>query len=132
MFKKYAVLASLLVALSLLTACDMFGGSSTIPEGGVKAKVTATVTESNISGTYVAMRGQDTMTLIVTGNSGRLTVQKADGSQESDTIELDVKAARLKIAGEEAEYTTTDNSITVSPKAKDYHYITETLTFAKQ
>lgn len=72
------------------------------------------------------------MTLIITGNSGRLTVQRPDGSQESDTIELNVDAAILKIASEEAAYTTTENSITVSPKAKDYHYITETLTFAKQ
>ena len=131
-FKKYVLISYLLLTLTFLTACDLLGLNSSPTPPGVKAKVTATISESNINGTYVLMQGDDSLTIIITGTTGQLTIQKADGSQESEKIELDTKTNILKVAGEEAAYTTTDQSLTVSPKAKDSRFFTETLTFAKQ
>ena len=123
--KKFTLSLASLASLSLLVACSpkeqaapsTQASTSTEVTTGQQAETTISSSTassvSNIDGTYKGQDEGDSITLVVTGNTGTWTEVEADGDQEIKKVTFEPENQRVFIGDDIKIYVAEENQIIV-------------------
>ena len=123
--KKFTLSLATLASLSLLVACSPIGQStpysqaSTSAEASISQKSETSASSStassvtNIDGTYKGQDESDSITLVVTGNTGTWTEVEADGDQEVKKVTFEPESQRVFIGDDIKIYVAEENQIII-------------------
>ena len=123
--KKFTLSLASLASLSLLVACSPkeqaapSTQASTSPEVTTAQSAETTVSSStassvtNIDGTYKGQDEGDSITLVVTGNSGTWTEVEADGDQEIKKVTFEPENHRVFIGDDIKVYVVDGNQMII-------------------
>ena len=123
--KKFTLSLAALVSLSFLVACSPKAQStpssqaSTSAEASINQKSETSASSStassvtNIDGTYTGQDDGDTITLVVTGNTGTWTEVEADGDQEVKKVTFEPENQRVFIGDDIKIYVAEENQIII-------------------
>ena len=124
-FKKITLSLATLASLSLLVACSTKGQTSSTPQASTSSEViTSQVSESttasatnapviDIDGTYKGQDEGDSITLVVTGNTGTWTEVEADGVQEVKKVTFEPENQKVIIGDDVKIYVAEENQIII-------------------
>ena len=124
-FKKITLSLATLASLSLLVACSTKGQTSSTPQASTSSEViTSQVSESttasatsattvNMDGTYKGQDEGDSITLVVTGNTGTWTEVEADGDQEVKKVTFEPENQKVIIGDDVKIYVAEENQIII-------------------
>lgn len=124
-FKKITLSLATLASLSLLVACSTKGQTSSTPQASTSSEViTSQVSESttasatsattvNMDGTYKGQDEGDSITLVVTGNTGTWTEVEADGVQEVKKVTFEPENQKVIIGDDVKIYVAEENQIII-------------------
>ena len=123
--KKFTLSLAALASLSLLVACSPKTQStpssqaSTRAEASTSQKSETSASSStassvtNIDGTYTGQDDGDTITLVVTGNTGTWTEVEPDGDQEIKKVTFEPENQRVFIGDDIKIYVAEENQIII-------------------
>ena len=123
--KKFTLSLAALASLSLLVACSQKTQStpssqaSTSAEASTSQKSETSASSStassvtNIDGTYKGQDESDSITLVVTGNTGTWTEVEADGDQEVKKVTFEPESQRVFIGDDIKIYVAEENQIII-------------------
>ena len=123
--KKFTLSLAALASLSLLVACSPKTQStpssqaSTSAEASTSQKSETSASSStassvtNIDGTYTGQDDGDTITLVVTGNTGTWTEVEPDGDQEIKKVTFEPENQRVFVGDDIKVYVAEENQIQV-------------------
>ena len=123
--KKFTLSLAALASLSLLAACSPKAQStpssqvSTSAEASINQKSETSASSStassvtNIDGTYTGQDDGDTITLVVTGNTGTWTEVEADGDQEVKKVTFEPENQRVFVGDDIKVYVAEENQIII-------------------
>ncbi|MFS9155563.1 SP_0198 family lipoprotein [Streptococcus infantis] len=123
--KKFTLSLAALASLSLLVACSPKAQStpssqaSTSAEASTSQKSETSASSStsssvtNIDGTYTGQDDGDTITLVVTGNTGTWTEVEPDGDQEIKKVTFEPENQRVFVGDDIKVYVAEENQIII-------------------
>ena len=123
--KKFTLSLAALASLSLLVACSPKAQStpssqaSTSAEASTSQKSETSASSStassvtNIDGTYTGQDDGDTITLVVTGNTGTWTEVEPDGDQEIKMVTFEPENQRVFVGDDIKVYVAEENQIII-------------------
>ena len=123
--KKITLSLAALASLSLLVACSPKTQStpssqaSTSAEASTSQKSETSASSStassvtNIDGTYTGQDDGDTITLVVTGNTGTWTEVEPDGNQEIKKVTFEPENQRVFVGDDIKVYVAEENQIII-------------------
>ena len=123
--KKFTLSLAALASLSLLVACSPKTQStpssqaSTSAEASTSQKSETSASSStassvtNIDGTYTGQDDGDTITLVVTGNTGTWTEVEPDGDQEIKKVTFEPENQRVFVGDDIKVYVAEENQIII-------------------
>ena len=123
--KKFTLSLAALASLSLLVACSPKAQStpssqaSTSAEASTSQKSETSASSStassvtNIDGTYTGQDDGDTITLVVTGNTGTWTEVEPDGNQEIKKVTFEPENQRVFVGDDIKVYVAEENQIII-------------------
>ena len=123
--KKFTLSLAALASLSLLVACSQKTQStpssqaSTSAEASISQKSETSASSStassvtNIDGTYTGKDDGDTITLVVTGNTGTWTEVEPDGDQEIKKVTFEPENQRVFVGDDIKVYVAEENQIII-------------------
>ena len=121
--KKFTLSLATVASLSLLVACSSIAKStpssqastSQVSETSASSSATNANTNvaSNIDGTYKGQDEDDSITLVVTGNTGTWTEVEADGDQEVKKVTFEPENQRVFIGDDIKIYVAEENQIII-------------------
>ena len=123
--KKFTLSLAALASLSLLVACSPKTQStpssqaSTSAEASTSQKSETSASSStassvtNIDGTYTGQDDGDTITLVVTGNTGTWTEVEPDGNQEIKKVTFEPENQRVFVGDDIKVYVAEENQIII-------------------
>ena len=123
--KKFTLSLASLASLSLLVACSPKEQATPSTQASTSTEVTTaqsaetTVSSStassvtNIDGTYKGQDEGDSITLIVTGNTGTWTEVEADGDQEIKKVTFEPGSQKVIIGDDVKIYVAEENQIII-------------------
>ena len=123
--KKFTLSLATVVSLSLLVACSPKAQStpssqaSTSAEASISQKSETSASSStassvtNIDGTYTGQDDGDTITLVVTGNTGTWTEVEPDGDQEIKKVTFEPENQRVFVGDDIKVYVAEENQIII-------------------
>ena len=123
--KKFTLSLASLASLSLLVACSPKAQStpssqaSTSAEASISQKSETSASSStassvtNIDGTYTGQDDGDTITLVVTGNTGTWTEVEPDGDQEIKKVTFEPESQRVFIGDDIKVYVADGNQMII-------------------
>ena len=123
--KKFTLSLAALASLSLLVACSPKAQStpssqaSTSAEARISQKSETSASSStassvtNIDGTYTGQDDGDTITLVVTGNTGTWTEVEPDGNQEIKKVTFEPENQRVFVGDDIKVYVAEENQIII-------------------
>ena len=120
--KKFTLSLASLASLSLLVACSpkeqaapsTQASTSTEVTTGQQAETTSTASSvTNIDGTYKGQDEGDSITLVVTGNTGTWTEVEPDGDQEIKKVTFEPENQRVYIGDDIKVYVADGNRIII-------------------
>ena len=123
--KKFTLSLAALASLSLLVACSQKTQStpssqaSTSAEASTSQKSETSASSStsssvtNIDGTYTGQDDGDTITLVVTGNTGTWTEVEHDGDQEIKKVTFEPENQRVFVGDDIKVYVAEENQIII-------------------
>ena len=123
--KKFTLSLAALASLSLLVACSPKAQStpssqaSTSAEESTSQKSETSPSSStsssvtNIDGTYTGQDDGDTITLVVTGNTGTWTEVEPDGDQEIKKVTFEPENQRVFVGDDIKVYVAEENQIII-------------------
>ena len=123
--KKFTLSLAALASLSLLVACSPKAQStpssqaSTSAEASISQKSETSASSStassvtNIDGTYTGQDDGDTITLVVTGNTGTWTEVEPDGDQEIKKVTFEPESQRVFIGDNIKVYVADGNQMII-------------------
>ena len=123
--KKFTLSLAALASLSLLVACSPKTQStpssqaSTSAEASISQKSETSASSStassvtNIDGTYTGQDDGDTITLVVTGNTGTWTEVEPDGDQEIKKVTFEPENQRIFVGDDIKVYVAEENQIII-------------------
>ena len=123
--KKFTLSLASLASLSLLVACSPKEQAAPSTQASTSAEVTTaqsaetTVSSStassvtNIDGTYKGQDEGDSITLVVTGNTGTWTEVEADGDQEIKKVTFEPEIQRIFIGDDIKVYVADGNQMII-------------------
>ena len=123
--KKFTLSLAALASLSLLVACSPKAQStpssqaSTSAEASTSQKSETSASSStassvtNIDGSYTGQDDGDTITLVVTGNTGTWTEVEPDGDQEIKKVTFEPENQRVFIGDDIKIYVAEENQIII-------------------
>ncbi|MFS9077932.1 SP_0198 family lipoprotein [Streptococcus infantis] len=123
--KKFTLSLAALASLSLLVACSPKTQStpssqaSTRAEASTSQKSETSASSStassvtNIDGTYTGQDDGDTITLVVTGNTGTWTEVEPDGNQEIKKVTFEPENQRVFVGDDIKVYVAEENQIII-------------------
>ena len=127
--KKFTLSLASLASLSLLVACSSIAKStpssqastSQVSETSASSSATNANTNvaSNIDGTYKGQDEDDSITLVVTGNTGTWTEVEADGDQEVKKVTFEPENQKVIIGDEVKIYVAEENQIIIDDMDRD-------------
>ena len=129
--KKFTLSLAALASLSLLVACSPKTQStpssqaSTSAEASTSQKSETSASSStassvtNIDGTYKGQDEGDSITLVVTGNTGTWTEVEADGDQEVKKVTFESENQRVFIGDDIKIYVAEENQIIIDDMDRD-------------
>ena len=124
-FKKITLSLATLASLSLLVACSTKEQTTSTPQASTSSEViTSQVSESttasatnattvNMDGTYEGQDEGDSITLVVTGNTGTWTEVEADGVQEVKKVTFEPENQKVIIGDDVKIYVAEENEINI-------------------
>ena len=123
--KKFTLSLATVVSLSLLVACSPKAQStpssqaSTSAEASTSQKSETSASSStassvtNIDGTYTGQDDGDTITLVVTGNTGTWTEVEPDGNQKIKKVTFEPENQRVFVGDDIKVYVAEENQIII-------------------
>ena len=129
--KKFTLSLASLASLSLLVACSPKEQAAPSTQASTSTEVTTaqsaetTVSSStassvsNIDGTYKGQNEGDSITLVVTGNTGTWTEVEADGDQEVKKVTFEPENQKVIIGDEVKIYVAEENQIIIDDMDRD-------------
>ena len=121
--KKFTLSLATVASLSLLVACSSTtkstpssqASTSQVSETSASSSTTSakTDTTTNIDGTYKGQDEGDSITLVVTGNTGTWTEVEADGDQEVKKVTFEPENQRVFIGDDIKIYVAEENHIII-------------------
>ena len=123
--KKFTLSLAALVSLSFLVACSPKAQStpssqaSTSAEASISQKSETSASSStassvtNIDGTYTGQDDGDTITLVVTGNTGTWTEVEPDGDQKIKKVTFEPENQRVFVGDDIKVYVAEENQIII-------------------
>ena len=123
--KKFTLSLATVASLSLLVACSQKTQStpssqaSTSTEASTSQKSETSASSStassvtNIDGTYTGQDDGDTITLVVTGNTGTWTEVEPDGNQEIKKVTFEPENQRVFVGDDIKVYVAEENQIII-------------------
>ena len=123
--KKFTLSLAALASLSLLAACSPKAQStpssqvSTSAEASTSQKSETSASSStassvtNIDGTYTGQDDGDTITLVVTGNTGTWTEVEPDGNQKIKKVTFEPENQRVFVGDDIKVYVAEENQIII-------------------
>lgn len=123
--KKFTLSLAALASLSLLVACSPKAQStpssqaSTSAEASISQKSETSASSStassvtNIDGTYTGQDDGDTITLVVTGNTGTWTEVEPDGNQKIKKVTFEPENQRVFVGDDIKVYVAEENQIII-------------------
>ena len=127
--KKITLSLATVASLSLLVACSSIAKStpssqastSQVLETSASSSATNANTNvaSNIDGTYKGQDEDDSITLVVTGNTGTWTEVEADGDQEVKKVTFEPENQKVIIGDEVKIYVAEENQIIIDDMDRD-------------
>lgn len=123
--KKFTLSLAALASLSLLVACSPKAQStpssqaSTSAEASISQKSETSASSStassvtNIDGTYTRQDDGDTITLVVTGNTGTWTEVEPDGDQKIKKVTFEPENQRVFVGDDIKVYVAEENQIII-------------------
>ena len=123
--KKFTLSLAALASLSLLVACSQKAQStpssqaSTSAEASTSQKSETSASSStassvtNIDGTYTGQDDGDTITLVVTGNTGTWTEVEPDGDQKIKKVTFEPENQRVFVGDDIKVYVAEENQIII-------------------
>ena len=133
--KKFTLSLASLASLSLLVACSpkeqatpstqASTNTSTSTEVRTSQQAETTVSSStassvtNIDGTYKGQDEGDSITLVVTGNTGTWTEVEADGDQEIKKVTFEPESQRVFIGDDIKVYVADGNQIIIDDMGRE-------------
>ena len=123
--KKFTLSLASLASLSLLVACSPKEQAAPSTQASTSTEVTTsqsaetTISSStassvtNIDGTYKGQDGGDSITLVVTGNTGTWTEVEADGDQEIKKVTFEPENQRVFIGDDIKVYVADGNQMII-------------------
>ena len=123
--KKFTLSLASLASLSLLVACSPKEQATPSTQASTSMEVTTgqqvetTVSSStassvtNIDGTYTGQDDGDTITLVVTGNTGTWTEVEPDGDQEIKKVTFEPENQRVFVGDDIKVYVAEENQIII-------------------
>ena len=127
--KKITLSLATVASLSLLVACSSIAKStpssqastSQVSETSASSSATNANTNvaSNIDGTYKGQDEDDSITLVVTGNTGTWTEVEADGDQEVKKVTFEPENQKVIIGDEVKIYVAEENQIIIDDMDRD-------------
>jgi putative lipoprotein len=123
--KKFTLSLAALASLSLLVACSQKTQStpssqaSTSAEASISQKSETSASSStassvtNIDGTYTGQDDGDTITLVVTGNTGTWTEVEPDGDQKIKKVTFEPENQRVFVGDDIKVYVAEENQIII-------------------
>ena len=116
--KRFTLSLATLASLSLLVACSPKEQAAPSTQASTSTEVT-TVSSStassvtNIDGTYKGQDEGDSITLVVTGNTGTWTEVEADGDQEIKKVTFEPESQRVFIGDDIKVYVADGNQMII-------------------
>ena len=133
--RKFTLSLATVASLSLLVACSSTtkstpssqastsseASTSQVPETSASSSTTSakTDTTTNIDGTYKGQDEGDSITLVVTGNTGTWTEVEANGDQEVKKVTFEPENQRVFIGDDTKIYVAEENQIIIDDMARD-------------
>ena len=129
--KKFTLSLAALASLSLLVACSPKAQStpssqaSTSAEASISQKSETSASSStassvtNIDGTYTGQDDGDTITLVVTGNTGTWTEVEPDGDQKIKKVTFEPENQRVFVGDDIKVYVAEENQIIIDDMDRD-------------
>ena len=123
--KKFTLSLATVVSLSLLVSCSPKAQStpssqaSTSAEASISQKSETSASSStassvtNIDGTYTGQDDGDTITLVVTGNTGTWTEVEPDGNQKIKKVTFEPENQRVFVGDDIKVYVAEENQIII-------------------
>ncbi|MFS9152563.1 SP_0198 family lipoprotein [Streptococcus infantis] len=123
--KKFTLSLAALASLSLLVACSQKTQStpssqasasaeaSTSQKSETSASSSTASSVTNIDGTYTGQDDGDTITLVVTGNTGTWTEVEPDGDQEIKKVTFEPENQRVFVGDDIKVYVAEENQIII-------------------
>ena len=123
--KKFTLSLATLASLSLLVACSPKEQAAPLTQASTSTEVTTgqqaetTISSStassvtNIDGTYKGQDEGDSITLVVTGNTGTWTEVEADGDQEIKKVTFEPENQRVFIGDDIKVYVADGNQMII-------------------
>ena len=123
--KKFTLSLAALASLSLLVACSPKAQStpssqaSSSAEASISQKSETSASSStassvtNIDGTYTGQDDGDTITLVVTGNTGTWTEVEPDGDQKIKKVTFEPENQRVFVGDDIKVYVAEENQIII-------------------
>ena len=123
--KKFTLSLAALASLSLLVACSPKAQSTPSSQASTSTEVTTdqsaetTISSStassvtNIDGTYKGQDEEDSITLVVTGNTGTWTEVEPDGDQKIKKVTFEPENQRVFVGDDIKVYVAEENQIII-------------------
>lgn len=133
--RKFTLSLATVASLSLLVACSSTTKSTPSSQASTSSEVstsqvsetsasssttsTKTDTTTNIDGTYKGQDEGDSITLVVTGNTGTWIEDEADGDQEVKKVTFESENQRVFIGDDIKIYVAEENQIIIDDMDRD-------------
>ena len=117
--KKFTLSLATVASLSLLAACSSKEQAIPSTQASTSTEVTTASSVTNIDGTYKGQDEGDSITLVVTGNTGTWTEVEPDGDQEIKKVTFEPESQRVFIGDDIKIYVAEENQIIIDDMARD-------------
>lgn len=123
--KKFTLSLAVLASLSLLVACSTKEQGTSAAQASTSSEVTTSqiseattssatnATTVNMDGTYKGQDEGDSITLVVTGNTGTWTEVEANGVQEVKKVTFEPESQKVIIGDDVKIYVAEENQIII-------------------
>lgn len=123
--KKFTLSLAVLASLSLLVACSTKEQRTSAAQASTSSEeITSQISEAttssatnattvNMDGTYKGQDEGDSITLVVTGNTGTWTEVKADGDQKVKKVTFEPESQKVTIGDDIKIYVAEENQIII-------------------
>ena len=117
--KKFTLSLASLASLSLLVACSPKEQAIPSTQASTSTEVTTASSVTNIDGTYKGQDEGDSITLVVTGNTGIWTEVEPDGDQEIKKVTFEPESQKVIIGDNVKIYVAEENQIIIDDMGRE-------------